>query len=118
MPGESVGVARISEASSHSSLAADPHTSNGHTVDGKPGDGTGEFGFMSKDQRPSMRAKKIGHRRVDESGQVFYKKTPTQELMETIQLGIYTSLAFAEKMGEHDLLYRDFKRIEILDFPT
>lgn len=36
--------------------------------------------------------KKIGHRRVDDTGQVSYKKIHVNQLMQSIQLGIQNSI--------------------------
>ena len=43
--------------------------------------------------------RKMGHRRVDETGQVSYKKMPTNQLMGSIQLGIQYSIGAMSRQG-------------------
>ncbi|XP_064596503.1 phosphatidylinositol 4-phosphate 5-kinase type-1 alpha-like isoform X2 [Liolophura sinensis] len=62
--------------------------------------------------------KKIGHRRVDESGQVTYKKKPTSELMAAIQLGIGQSIGGLAAKPERDVLMQDFAVVESVFFPS
>ncbi|XP_013381958.1 phosphatidylinositol 4-phosphate 5-kinase type-1 alpha isoform X2 [Lingula anatina] len=63
------------------------------------------------------REKKIGHRRVDEAGQVTYKKKPTSELMAAIQLGIGQSIGGLSSKPERDVLMQDFQVVESVFFP-
>lgn len=65
----------------------------------------------------SDRERKIGHRRVDEAGQVTYKKTTTSELMATIQLGIQHSIGKLSPKAKRDVLYEDFHIVETIFFP-
>ncbi|CAG5117471.1 unnamed protein product [Candidula unifasciata] len=67
----------------------------------------------------SMRDKdrKIGHRRVDKSGIVSYKKKPTSELMAAIQLGIGQSVGGLSAKPERDVLMQDFGVVEVVFFP-
>ncbi|GAB1605825.1 phosphatidylinositol 4-phosphate 5-kinase type-1 alpha-like isoform X3 [Argonauta hians] len=64
------------------------------------------------------REKKIGHRRVDESGVVTYKKKPTSELMAAIQLGIGQSVGGLSSKPERDVLLQDFAVVESVFFPS
>lgn len=64
------------------------------------------------------REKKIGHRRVDESGVVTYKKKPTSELMAAIQLGIGQSVGGLSSKPERDVLLQDFEVVESVFFPS
>ena len=48
----------------------------------------------------SERERKIGHRRVNEAGQVSYKKVETNALMGSIQLGIHDSVGGLAKYPE------------------
>jgi hypothetical protein len=43
--------------------------------------------------KASEKEKKIGHRRVNEEGEVSYKKIQTNQLMASIQLGIQYSIS-------------------------
>ncbi|XP_074661328.1 phosphatidylinositol 4-phosphate 5-kinase type-1 alpha-like isoform X2 [Tubulanus polymorphus] len=61
--------------------------------------------------------KKIGHRRVDDTGQVTYKKKPTSELMAAIQLGIQQSIGGLSSKPERDVLMQDFAVVESVVFP-
>jgi len=66
----------------------------------------------------SERERKIGHRRVNEAGQVSYKKVETNALMGSIQLGIHDSVGGLAKYPERDLLMQDFMSVETSQFPT
>ncbi|XP_048749610.1 phosphatidylinositol 4-phosphate 5-kinase type-1 alpha-like isoform X5 [Ostrea edulis] len=66
----------------------------------------------------AMKAKdKIGHRRVDKTGAVTYKKKSTSELMAAIQLGIGQSIGGLSSKPERDLLMQDFAVIESVFYP-
>ncbi|XP_069103314.1 phosphatidylinositol 4-phosphate 5-kinase type-1 gamma-like isoform X3 [Argopecten irradians] len=62
--------------------------------------------------------KKIGHRRVDETGIVTYKKKPTSELMAAIQLGIGASVGGLSSKPERDVLMQDFQVVDSVFFPS
>ncbi|KAK3577340.1 hypothetical protein CHS0354_008436 [Potamilus streckersoni] len=62
--------------------------------------------------------KKIGHRRVDEKGQVTFKKKTTSELMQAIQLGIGQSIGGLSSKPDRDLLLQDFGVVESVFFPS
>ncbi|BFZ14095.1 hypothetical protein BsWGS_17133 [Bradybaena similaris] len=74
---------------------------------------------MENSMGQSMRDKdrKIGHRRVDKSGIVSYKKKPTSELMAAIQLGIGQSVGGLSAKPERDVLMQDFGVVEVVFFP-
>jgi len=74
--------------------------------------------FSSGWDRASKRGKdrKIGHRRVDEAGQVTYKKIETSQICGSIQLGIGTAIASLASKPERDLLMQDFAMIETTNF--
>ncbi len=61
--------------------------------------------------------KKLGHRRVDNTGQVSYKKVQTNQLMQSIQLGIEYSIGAMARYDERDLLMQDFMTVETVAFP-
>ena len=61
--------------------------------------------------------RKIGHRRVDDDGQVTYKKKPTSELMAAMQLGIGQSITSLASKPKRDLLLQDFSIVETVFFP-
>jgi len=63
------------------------------------------------------KGQKIGHRRVDEAGQVTYKKKPTSELMAAIQLGIQHNIGSLSAKPERDVLLQDFSVVESVMFP-
>lgn len=65
----------------------------------------------------NSKEKKIGHRRVDDAGQVTYKKTTTSELMAAIQLGISHSISKLSPKPKRDVLYGDFHIVESIFFP-
>merc|ERR1719283_337200 len=72
----------------------------------------------SKNASVSERDRKIGHRRVNEAGQVSYKKVETNALMGSIQLGIHDSVGGLAKYPERDLLMQDFMSVETSQFPS
>ncbi|VDM67716.1 unnamed protein product [Strongylus vulgaris] len=61
---------------------------------------------------------KLGHRRIDEQGEVSYKKVPTNALMSAIQLGIANSIGSLASRPDRDLLLQDFEKIENVAFPA
>lgn len=60
--------------------------------------------------------RKIGHRRVDEGGQVTYKKIQTTQIMGSIQLGIGHAVGSLASKPERDLLMKDFMELETVAF--
>ncbi|CAG0916506.1 unnamed protein product [Notodromas monacha] len=60
--------------------------------------------------------KKIGHRRVDEEGQITYKKIQTSQIMSSIQLGIAHAVGSLASKPERDLLMQDFAVVETVYF--
>ncbi|KJE90972.1 phosphatidylinositol-4-phosphate 5-kinase [Capsaspora owczarzaki ATCC 30864] len=60
---------------------------------------------------------KLGHRKVVD-GEVVYKKTPSSDLMQGIQLGIRHSVGSITPKQSRDLLMIDFEEHEIVDFPS
>jgi 1-phosphatidylinositol-4-phosphate 5-kinase len=70
-----------------------------------------------KGSKASKYDQKIGHWRVDGTGQVTYKKRPTSELMEAIQIGIGHSIGGLCAKPMRDLLYEDFHVVETVVFP-
>jgi 1-phosphatidylinositol-4-phosphate 5-kinase len=65
----------------------------------------------------SEKDRKIGHRRINEEGQVSYKKIQTNQLMGSIQLGIQCGVGGLAKYPERDLLMHDFMTVETTLFP-
>jgi len=61
--------------------------------------------------------RKIGHRRINEEGQVSYKKIESNQLMSSIQLGIHNSIGGLAKYPDRDLLMHDFTMVESVSFP-
>jgi len=71
----------------------------------------------AKTNSVSEKDRKIGHRRINEEGQVSYKKVQTDQLMGSIQLGIQYSVGGQGKYPERDLLMQDFMTVENIQFP-
>jgi len=65
----------------------------------------------------SEKDRKIGHRRINEEGQVSYKKIQSNHLMGSIQLGIHCGVGGLAKYPERDLLMQDFMTVETTQFP-
>lgn len=61
--------------------------------------------------------KKIGHRRVDEGGEVTYKKIQSKQIMGSIQLGIQHTVGSLASKPKRDLLMNDFFEMETIAFP-
>ncbi|KAF4076448.1 hypothetical protein AMELA_G00215210 [Ameiurus melas] len=62
--------------------------------------------------------KKIGHRRVDASGETTYKKTTSSALRGAIQLGIGYTVGNLSSKPERDVLMQDFYVVESIFFPS
>jgi 1-phosphatidylinositol-4-phosphate 5-kinase len=73
-------------------------------------------GPSSADRRKLDKERKIGHRRVDEEGQVTYKKIQTTQIMGSIQLGIGHAVGSLASKPERDLLMKDFMELETVSF--
>lgn len=67
-------------------------------------------------RRFPLQKQKIGHRRVDEHGQVTFKTIETSQICQSLQLGI--RCAISRRGPERDVLMKDFIDIEITDFPA
>jgi len=87
--------------------------SNGMTLDRRDSD-------SDEDKRAlkiSEKDRKIGHRRINEEGEVSYKKIHSNQLVASIQLGIQYSVGVMTKYDERDLLMQDFMTVETNVFP-
>ncbi|XP_056598795.1 phosphatidylinositol-4-phosphate 5-kinase, type I, gamma b isoform X2 [Triplophysa dalaica] len=62
--------------------------------------------------------KKIGHRRVDATGETTYKKTTSSALKGAIQLGIGYTVGNLSSKPERDVLMQDFYVVESIFFPS
>ncbi|KAG7523788.1 phosphatidylinositol 4-phosphate 5-kinase type-1 gamma-like isoform X2 [Solea senegalensis] len=62
--------------------------------------------------------KKIGHRRIDASGETTYKKTTSSALKGAIQLGIGYTVGNLSSKPERDVLMQDFYVVESIFFPN
>jgi len=60
---------------------------------------------------------KLGHLRVDPQGNATFKRLPTNQLVEALQLGIQYTVGGLETTPAIDVLYQDFGKIEIVHFP-
>ncbi|XP_025017981.1 phosphatidylinositol 4-phosphate 5-kinase type-1 alpha [Tetranychus urticae] len=74
--------------------------------------------FPTLDRRRTFQERKIGHRRVDETGQVTYKKIETSQICGSIQLGIGYAVGSIASKPERDLLMQDFAMVETTSFPA
>ncbi|CAG0903814.1 unnamed protein product, partial [Cyprideis torosa] len=103
------------QPSHHATL---PSTSRGGEGDGPqpPKKPLGIERSVSMNEK-ERREKKIGHRRVDEEGQVTFKKIQTSQIMSSIQLGIQHSIGSLANVPRRDLLLQDFTTVETLSFP-
>ncbi|CAF4732196.1 unnamed protein product [Rotaria sp. Silwood1] len=74
---------------------------------------------MHDDSQDNEHSKKhkIGHLRVDNQGNATFKRLPTNQLVDALQLGIQHSVGGLEATPAHDVLYQDFLTIEIIHFP-
>ena len=73
-------------------------------------------GWDRSSKRYGNKDRKIGHRRVDEAGQVTYKKIETSQICGSIQLGIQTAISSLASQPDRDLLMLDFTMIETTNF--
>ena len=74
-------------------------------------------GVDGRKRRQTERDRKIGHRRINETGQVSYKKIETNQLMGSIQLGIQASIGGLANSPDRDILMQDFRTVETTPFP-
>lgn len=75
-------------------------------------------GDKDRDKNPSTPRAKLGHRRVDETGETTYKKTPSSALMSAIQLGIGFTVGRLSAKPDRDVLMQDFAEVETVSFPS
>ncbi|KAI1280551.1 Phosphatidylinositol 4-phosphate 5-kinase type-1 alpha [Halotydeus destructor] len=80
------------------------------------GEGTDSLELPVWQRKRTERERKIGHRRIDETGQVTYKKIETSQICGSIQLGIGNSVASLASKAERDLLMEDFAMVETTHF--
>lgn len=66
--------------------------------------------------RRKLKERKIGHRRVDEEGQITFKKIQTSQIMGSIQLGIGHAIGSLASKPVRDLLIQDFTILETTFF--
>ncbi|XP_042911168.1 phosphatidylinositol 4-phosphate 5-kinase type-1 alpha isoform X1 [Parasteatoda tepidariorum] len=67
--------------------------------------------------RQRYKERKIGHRRVNEEGEITFKKIGTSVIMQSIQLGIGHAIGSLASKPERDLLMMDFTIVETVSFP-
>ncbi|PRD25763.1 UNVERIFIED_CONTAM: Phosphatidylinositol 4-phosphate 5-kinase type-1 alpha [Trichonephila clavipes] len=68
--------------------------------------------------RRKAKKRKIGHRRINEEGQITYKKIQTSQIMGSIQLGISCAISSLASKPERDLLIQDFTIVETNIYPN
>ncbi|CAF3513084.1 unnamed protein product [Rotaria socialis] len=70
------------------------------------------------DSEPSSggNKEKLGHRRVDETGTVTYKRVMVDDLMKSLQIGL-TYVLGKHHQPQRQVLLQDFQQIEYQDFP-
>ena len=76
----------------------------------------GAFPALDRDRKRQDKERKIGHRRVNETGQVTYKKIETSQICGSIQLGISYAVGSLASKKERDLLMQDFAIVETTTF--
>ncbi len=81
-----------------------------------PGPSSATAAEFARKRQAMDKERKIGHRRVDEEGQVTYKKIQTSQIMGSIQLGIGHAVGSLASKPERDLLMKDFMEIETVAF--
>ncbi len=59
---------------------------------------------------------KLGHRRVDEIGNVTYKRVMVDDLMKSLQIGLNYVIG-KHHQPQRPVLFQDFQQIEYQDFP-
>ncbi|CAF0802349.1 unnamed protein product [Rotaria sp. Silwood1] len=60
---------------------------------------------------------KLGHRRVDETGHVSYKRVMVDDLIKSFQIGLNYVLG-KHHQPQRQVLFQDFKQVEYQDFPS
>ncbi|KAI1882634.1 hypothetical protein AGOR_G00236900 [Albula goreensis] len=89
----------------------------GHLEEAAEKDYSPEMPSSSSHAGPGQ-GKKIGHRRVDASGETTYKKTTSSALKGAIQLGIGYTVGNLSSKPERDVLLQDFYVVESIFFPS
>lgn len=59
---------------------------------------------------------KLGHRRVDETGNVTYKRVMVDDLMKSLQIGLNYVIG-KHHQPQRQVLLQDFQQVEYQDFP-
>ncbi|CAF1148846.1 unnamed protein product [Rotaria sordida] len=77
-----------------------------------------QISVSENDNEPSSAGnkEKLGHRRVDETGIVTYKRVIVDDLMKSLQLG-FTYVLGKHHHPQRQVLLQDFQQIEYQDFP-
>jgi hypothetical protein len=60
---------------------------------------------------------KLGHRRVDETGNVTYKRVMVDDLMKSLQIGLNYVIG-KHHQPQRQVLLQDFQQVEYQDFPS
>ncbi|CAF1203452.1 unnamed protein product, partial [Didymodactylos carnosus] len=90
---------------------------NTHMKDGTTTAGDGGGDDEEGDGVNIGKKHKLGHLRVDGEGNVTFKRLPTTQLVEALQLGIQCIVGGLQAKAARDVLYKDFLDIEIIHFP-
>ena len=72
---------------------------------------------MTTRQSPLGNKHKLGHLRVDPQGNATFKRLPTNQLVEALQLGIQYTVGGLETQPARDVLFHDFDDDEEIHFP-
>jgi hypothetical protein len=83
------------------------------SIRSEPSEGDNEH---PNDLNVSGNKEKLGHRRVDETGTVTYKKVMVDDLMKSLQIGLNYVLG-KHHQPQRPVLLQDFQQIEYQDFP-
>jgi hypothetical protein len=68
------------------------------------------------DLNMSGNKEKLGHRRVDEIGNVTYKRVMVDDLMKSLQIGLNYVIG-KHHQPQRQVLFQDFQQVEYQDFP-
>lgn len=70
----------------------------------------------SNDYPFGINREKLGHRRVDQIGNVTYKRVMVDDLMQSLQIGL-SHLIGQQQQPQRPVLLQDFQQVEYQDFP-
>ena len=75
-----------------------------------------DYEQQSNEYSLSNNREKLGHRRVDETGNVTYKRVMVDDLMQSLQIGLNHVIG-KHHQPQRPVLLQDFQQVEYQDFP-